>query len=114
MLDVRCYLSTLKSGWRYAPAHEIEKHQRYVTHSNGRRCKNMTLYAAAVNTYGYVGQEFRDFCATIDTKARGRRLLTLFSLIGGYANVEQILADLCVLTKRVQLFETERAIFLLR
>ena len=31
MLDVRCYLSTLKRQWRSARAHEIEKHQRYVT-----------------------------------------------------------------------------------
>ena len=50
----------------------------------------MTSYAAVVNTYGYVGQEFRDFCATIDTKGRGRRLLTLFSLLGVYANAEQV------------------------
>ena len=35
MLDVRCYLSTLASGWRSARAHEVEKHQRYVTH-----CRN--------------------------------------------------------------------------
>ena len=82
MLDVRCYLSTMKSGWRSARAHEIEKHQRYVTHSNGRRCTNMTFYAAVVNTYGYVRQEFGDFCATIDIKGRGKRPLTLFSLLG--------------------------------
>ena len=91
MLDVRCYLSTLKRQWRSARAHEIEKHQRYVTHSDGRRCTNLTLYPAVVNTYGYVGQEFRDFCATIDIKGRGRRLSTLFSLLGVYANAEQVL-----------------------
>ena len=51
----------------------------------------MTLYAAVVNTYGYVGQEFRDFCASIDSKGRGRRLITLSSLLGGYANAEQVL-----------------------
>ena len=91
LLDVRCYLSTLKGGWRSARTHEIEKHQRYVTHSNGRRCRNLTLYAAVVNTYGYVGHEFRDFCASIDSKGRGRRLVTLFSLCGVYANAEQVL-----------------------
>ena len=49
MLDVRCYLSTLASGWRSARAHEAEKHQRYVTHSNGRPCTDMVLFAAVVN-----------------------------------------------------------------
>ena len=48
-------------------------------------------YAAVVNTYGYVGKEVRDFCATIDSKGRGRRLLTLFSMIGVYANAENVL-----------------------
>ena len=62
-----------------------------MTHTDGRRCTNLTLYAAVVNTYGYVGQEFRDFCATIDSKGRGRRLLTLFSLLDVYANAEQVL-----------------------
>ena len=38
-----------------------------------------------------VGQEFRDFCAPIDSKGRGRRLSTLFSLLGVYANSEQVL-----------------------
>ena len=51
----------------------------------------MTLYAAAVNTYGYVGQEFRDFCVTIESKGRGRRWLTLFSLLGVYANADHVL-----------------------
>ena len=51
----------------------------------------MTLYAAVVNTYGYVRQEFGDFCATIDSKGRRRRLLTLFSLLDVYANAEQVL-----------------------
>ena len=69
MLDVRCYLSTLASGWRSARAHEGEKHQRYVTHCNGRRCTNMELFAAVVNTYGYVGKEFEDFCAVISEKS---------------------------------------------
>ena len=62
-----------------------------MTHSDGRRCTNLTLYAAVVNTYGYVGQEFRDFCASIDSKGRGKRLMTLFSLLGVYANAEQVL-----------------------
>ena len=91
MLDVRCYLAALKRQWRSARAHEIEKHQRYVTHTDGRRCTNLTLYAAVVNTYGYVGQEFRDFCASIDRKGHGKRLMTLFSLLGVYANAEQVL-----------------------
>ena len=51
----------------------------------------MTFYAAVVNTYGYVRQEFGDFCATIDSKGRRRRLLTLFSLLDVYANAEQVL-----------------------
>ena len=32
MLDIRCFVSTLKSGWRSTRSHDIEKHTRYVTH----------------------------------------------------------------------------------
>ena len=28
----------------------------------------MSLYPAVVNTYGYVGEEFRDVCSVIDKK----------------------------------------------
>ena len=50
MLDIRVFLSTLCSGWKSTRAHEMEKHNRYVTHTDGRRCTNMKLYAAVVNT----------------------------------------------------------------
>ena len=43
MLDIRCFVSTLASGWRSTRAHELEKHRRYVTHQDGRRCTNMQL-----------------------------------------------------------------------
>ena len=106
MLDVRCYLSTLASGWRSARAHEVEKHQRYVTHSNGRRCTNMVLYAAVVNTYGYVGKEFEKFCAVIDEHSRGanrgRSLVKLLSLLGVYANAEKVLLAHAPSKKRSQ------------
>ena len=72
---------------------EKEKHQRYVTHCNGRRCSNMVLFAAVVNTYGFVGKEFGDFCAAIDErnrgKNRGRSLSGILSLLGVYANAEK-------------------------
>ena len=32
----------------------MQKHIRYVTHADGRRCTNMKFYAAVVNTYGKV------------------------------------------------------------
>ena len=106
MLDVRCYLSTLASGWRSARAHEAEKHQRYVTHSNGRRCTNMVLFAAVVNTYGYVGKEFEKFCAVIDGNSRGanrgRSLVKLLSLLGVYANAEKVLLAHAPSKKRSQ------------
>ena len=51
MLDIRCFVTTLKCGWRSTRAHEMGKHRRYVTHQNGRRCTNMELYAAVVNTH---------------------------------------------------------------
>ena len=106
MLDVRCYLSTLASGWRSARAHEAEKHQRYVTHCNGRRCTNMVLFAAVVNTYGYVGKEFENFCAVIDGNSRGanrgRSLVKLLSLLGVYANAEKVLLAHAPSKKRSQ------------
>ena len=51
MLDIRVFLSTLSSGWKSTRAHEMEKHNRYVTHTDGRRCTNMRLYAAVMNTW---------------------------------------------------------------
>ena len=72
----------------------MEKHNRYVSHTDGRRCTNMKLYAAVVNTYGKVGQEFVDFCSVVDNssrgKARGRDLTILLSLLGVYANAEKV------------------------
>ena len=54
----------------------------------------MKLYAAVVNTYGKVGQEFVDFCTVVDSnsrgKVRGRDLTILLSLLGVYANAEKI------------------------
>ena len=95
MLDIRCFVSTLTSGWRSTRAHELEKHRRYVTHQDGRRCTNMQLYAAVVNTLGCVGQEFHDFCAAIDGdvrgKGRGKTLSSLLSLLAVYANAEKVL-----------------------
>ena len=52
MLDIRIFLSTLIGGWKSTRAHEMEKHNLYVTHTDGPRCTNMKLYAAVVNTYG--------------------------------------------------------------
>ena len=53
----------------------------------------MKFYAAVVNTYGKVGQEFEDFAAVVDNetrgKARGRSLVNLLSLLGVYANAEK-------------------------
>ena len=55
----------------------------------------MTLFAAVVNTYGYVGKEFEQFCAVIDENSRGanrgRGLIKLLSLLGVYANAENVL-----------------------
>ena len=94
MLDVRVFLSTLASQWKSTRAHEAEKHNRYVTHQDGRRCTNMKLYAAVVNTYGKVGKEFEDFASVVDSKnrgkARGRDLTNLLSLLGVYANAEKV------------------------
>ena len=53
----------------------------------------MKLYAAVVNTYGKVRQEFVDFCSVGDNnnrgKGRGRDLTILLSLLGFYANAEK-------------------------
>ena len=51
MLDIRVFLSKLSRRWKSTRAHEMEKHNRYVTHTSGRRCTNMELYAAVVNTW---------------------------------------------------------------
>ena len=55
----------------------------------------MKLYAAVVNTYGKVGQEFVDFCSVLDSnscgKGCGRSLSNLLSLLGIYANAEKII-----------------------
>ena len=50
----------------------MEKHNRCVTHTDGGRCNNMKLYAAVVNTYGKVGQEFVDYCSVVDNNNRGK------------------------------------------
>ena len=47
-------------------AQELEKHNRYVMHEDGRTCTNKKLYVAVVNTYGKVGQELVDFSAVVD------------------------------------------------
>ena len=65
MLDIRAFLSTLTSGWKSKRAHEMEKHNQYVTHTDRQRCANMKLYADEVNTYSKVGQEFVDFCIVV-------------------------------------------------
>ena len=106
MLDIRCFVTTLKCGWRSTRAHEMGKHRRYVTHQNGRRCTNMELYAAVVNTYGCSGDEFRSFCAAVDGdtrgKGRGKSLRRLLSLLEVYANAEKVLLLHAPSKKRAQ------------
>ena len=101
-------------NWKSTRANEIEKHERYVTHADGRRCSNMKLYAAVVNTYGKVGQEFVEFCAVIDNssrgKGRGRNLTNLLSLLGVYANAEQVLLTHAPSMKRAQRGDVKAAI----
>ena len=64
------------------------------------------LFAAVVNTYGYVGKEFQEFCAVIDEKGRkknrGRTLIQLLSLLGVYANAEKVLLAHAPSKKRSQ------------
>ena len=66
----------------------------------------MELFAAVVNTYGYVGKEFEDFCAVISEKkpgmSRGCSLVTLLSLLGVYANAEEVLLAHALSKKRSQ------------
>ena len=66
----------------------------------------MKLYAAVVNTYGKVGQEFVDFCTVVDSnsrgKVRGRDLTILLSLLGVYANAEKIVLAHAPALKRAQ------------
>ena len=118
MLDVRVFLpanpTAANCKWKSTRANETEKHDRYVTHADGRRCSNMKLYAAVVNTYGKVGQEFVDFCAVIDNssrgKGRGRNLTNLLSLLGVYANAEQVLLTHAPSMKRAQRGDVKAAI----
>ena len=74
----------------------------------------MKLYAAVVNTYGKVGQEFVDFCAVVDSssrgKGRGRNLTNLLSLLGVYANAEQVLLTHAPSMKRAQRGDVKAAI----
>ena len=67
-----------------------------------------------VNTYGKVGQEFVDFCAVIDNssrgKGRGRNLTNLLSLLGVYANAEQVLLTHAPSMKRAQRGDVKAAI----
>ena len=106
MLDIRVFLSTLASQWKPTRAHEIEKHNRYVTHQDGRRCTNMKFYVAVVNTYGKVGKEFEEFCYIVDSssrgKARGRDLTNLLSRFGVYANAEKVVLTHAPALKRAQ------------
>ena len=118
MLDIRVFLplnpTTASSQWKSTRANEIEKHARYVTHEDGRRCSNMKLYAAVVNTYGKVGQDFVDFSAVIDNinrgKARGRSLTNLLSLLGVYANAEKVLLAHAPSNQRAQRRDVQAAI----
>ena len=118
MLDVRVFLpanpTAANYNWKSTRANEMEKHERYVTHVDGRRCSSMKLYAAVVNTYGKVGQEFVEFCAVIDNssrgKGRGRNLTNLLSLLGVYANAEQVLLTHAPSMKRAQRGDVKAAI----
>ena len=80
----------------------MEKHNRYVTHTDGRRCTNMKLYAAVVNTSGKVGQEFVDICTVVDNNNRGRDLTMILSLLGVFANAEKVVLAHAPTLKRVQ------------
>ena len=66
----------------------------------------MKLYAAVVNTYGKVGQEFVDYCSVVDNnnreKGRCRDLTILLSPLGVYANAEKVVLAHAPTLKRVQ------------
>ena len=66
----------------------------------------MKFFAAVVNTYGKVGQEFEDFAAVVENnspgKRRGRALVSLLSLLGVYANAEKVLLSHAPSQKRAQ------------
>ena len=55
----------------------------------------MELYAAVVNTYSCIGDEFHNFCAAVHGdnrgKGRGKSLRRLLSLLAVYANAEIVL-----------------------
>ena len=106
LLNVRVCLSTLASQWKLTRAYDIEKHNRYVAHQDGRRCTNMKFYVAVVNTYGKVGKEFEEFCYIVDSssrgKARGRDLTNMLSLLGVYANAEKVVLTHEPALKRAQ------------
>ena len=74
----------------------------------------MKLYAAVVNTYGKVGQEFVDFCSVVDNnsrgKGRGRDLTILLSLLGVYANAEKVVLAHAPALKRAQRADVVAAI----
>ena len=80
----------------------MEEHNRYVTHKDGRRCTNMKLYAAVVNTSGKVGQEFVDICTVVDNNNRGRDLTMILSLLGVFANAEKVVLAHGPTLKRAQ------------
>ena len=82
---------------------EMQRHMRYVTHADNRRCTNMKFFAAVVNTYAKVEQEFEDFAAALDNstrgKGRGRGFVSLLSLLEVYANAENIFSHPGILTE---------------
>ena len=55
----------------------------------------MELYAAVVNTYSCIGDEFHNFCAAVDGDTRGKgcgkSIGRLLSLLAVYANAEKVL-----------------------
>ena len=66
----------------------------------------MKLYAAVVNTYGKVGKEFVDFASVIDNttrgKGRGKERICLLSMLGVYANAEEVLLTRAPSPQRAQ------------
>ena len=69
--------------------------------------------AAVVNTYGYVGNAFVDFCVVVSENKRGmnrgRSLILLLSLLGVYPNAENSFSA-CTFQKRSQRAEVIAAI----